>query len=144
MATIVKPSKQTAMAAATAVAGTAAVAATTAVASTAAVASAATVAATETAEQAAMAPTVAAADGAVAAVAAVTTTAPPSGSLGARAQRHHENNTVHAKYLLRTKKGNQPTFEKNISNARSQLSPCFDLQTRGASELDLWERTHQP
>src|SRR5207253_8203331 len=66
----------------------------------------------------------------------------PSGNLGAGTQRHHENNTVHAKYLLRTKKENQPTFEKNISIARSQLSPCRDLQTWGAfRSWNLSERT---
>ena len=71
-----------------------------------------------------------------AAMAAPTTAmAAEGGNLGAGTQRHHENDTVHAKYLLRTKKGNQPTFEKTSpSPGANYLHAVF----RGLEELRNW------
>ena len=45
------------------------------------------------------------------AVAAVATTPAKRGNLGAGTQRHHQHDTVHAQYLLRTKKEYQPNLE---------------------------------
>jgi hypothetical protein len=66
--------------------------------------------------------------------AARTASAAVCGHLGAGTQRHDENDTVHAEYLLRTEKVNQPMLLEKHSIAWSCLTPC-GLERNGLDKL---------
>jgi hypothetical protein len=86
-------------------------------------------------EQATMATAVTAATRAGGAHAA--TRAAVGGKLGAGTQRHHENDTVHAVYLLRTEKGTNPRRLKHfpvVATSSPSYHPAIAAQEQGITK----------